>query len=49
MRKYHIYAANKKHFISLIKDYREAGFLLVTLGARIAELETADEHIFLEY
>ena len=39
MRKYFIQAANKKHFESLIKDYRKNGFYLVTYGQRLAELE----------
>jgi hypothetical protein len=32
MRRYKITAANRKHFESLIKDYRAAGFMLITLG-----------------
>lgn len=49
MRKYKITAANKKHFNSLIKDYREAGFMLITLGNRLAELESDDAFIIIEY
>lgn len=49
MRKYKITAANKEHFESLIKDYRKAGFMLITLGNRVAELETDEEFIFIEY
>lgn len=49
MRKYQITAANKAHFESLIKDYRAAGFMLVTLGNRIAELETEYEFVYIEY
>jgi hypothetical protein len=49
MRKYQITAANKAHFESLIKDYRAAGFVLVTLGNRIAELETECEFVHIEY
>lgn len=49
MRKYKITAAGRKHFESLIKDYRAAGFMLVTLGGRIAELETEYEFVHIEY
>lgn len=49
MRKYQITAANKAHFESLIKDYRAAGFVLVTLRNRIAELETEYEFVQIEY
>ena len=49
MRKYQITAANKAHFESLIKDYRTAGFMLVTLRNRIAELETEYEFVHIEY
>ena len=49
MRKYHIIAANKKHFNSLIKDYRTAGFMIVTLGGRLAELENENEFIVIEF
>lgn len=49
MRKYKITAADRKHFESLIKDYRAAGFMLVTLGSRIAELETECEFVHIEY
>lgn len=49
MRKYQIAAANKAHFENLIKDYKAAGFMLVTLGNRIAELETEYEFVHIEY
>lgn len=49
MKKYRITAANKKHFDSLIRDYRENGFFLVTYGRRIAELEKGDEFIIIEF
>lgn len=49
MRRYKITAANRKHFESLIKDYRTAGFMLVTLGNRVAELENNEEFVFIEY
>lgn len=49
MRMYKIVAANRKHFESLIKDYRAAGFMLITFGNRVAELETETEFVFIEY
>lgn len=49
MRKFRITAANKKHFESLIKDFRNKGFMLVTYGARLAELETEAEFVVIEY
>ena len=49
MRKFKITAANKKHFESLIKDFRSNGFMLVTYGARLAELETEAEFVIIEY
>lgn len=49
MRKIKITAADKKHFESLIKDFRNNGFMLVTYGARLAELETETEFVIIEY
>ena len=49
MKKYRITAANKKHFDSLIRDYRENGFFLVTYGSRLAELEKDNEFIIIEF
>lgn len=49
MKRYEIKAANKNHFESLIKDYRNAGFMLVTFGKRFAELETETEFVVIEY
>ena len=49
MRKFKITAANKKHFESLIKDFRSNGFMLVTYGARLAELETKTEFVIIEF
>ena len=49
MRKFKITAANKKHFESLIKDFRSNGFMLVTYGARLAELETETEFVIIEF
>ena len=49
MRKLKITAVNKKQFESLIKDFRNNGFMLVTYGARLAELETKTEFVIIEY
>ena len=49
MKKIKITAANKKHFESLIKDFRNNGFMLVTYGARLAELETQTEFVIIEF
>lgn len=49
MRKFRITAANKKHFESLIKDFRNNGFMIVTYGARLAELENEKEFVIIEY
>ena len=49
MRKFKITAVNKKQFESLIKDFRNNGFMLVTYGARLAELETEKEFVIIEY
>ena len=49
MRKFKIIAANRKHFESLIKDFRNNGFVLVTYGARLAELEKETEFVIIEY
>lgn len=49
MRKIKITAANKKHFDSLISDFRNQGFMLVTYGKRLAELETETEFVTIEY
>ena len=49
MRKFRITAVNKKHFESIIKDFRNNGFMLVTYGARLAELETETEFLIIEY
>ena len=49
MKKIKITAANKKHFDSLIKDFRNNGFMLVTYGARLAELETETEFVIIEF
>ena len=49
MRKFKITAVNKKQFESIIKDFRNNGFMLVTYGARLAELETKTEFVIIEY
>lgn len=49
MRKFRITAANKKHFDSLIKDFRKDGFMLITYGNRLAELEKNDEFVIIEF
>ena len=49
MRKFKITAVNKKQFEGLIKDFRNNGFMLVTYGARLAELETKTEFVIIEY
>ena len=49
MKKIKITVANKKHFDSLIKDFRNNGFMLVTYGARLAELETETEFVIIEF
>lgn len=49
MRKFRITAANKEHFDSLIKDYRADGYMLVTYGTRLAELETETEFVIIEF
>ena len=49
MRTYRITAANKEHFDSLIKDYRKDGWMLITYGDKLAELEKEDSFIIIEY
>ena len=49
MKKIKITAANKKHFESLIKDFRNNGFMLVTYGSRLAELEKETEFVIIEF
>jgi hypothetical protein len=50
MRRFKIEVSDKKHFESLIMDYRRAGFMLVTLWKGFAELEneSAGEYITIE-
>ena len=49
MRKFKITALNKKHFDSVIKDYRAKGYILITYGCRLAELEKEDSFIIIEF
>ena len=49
MRRYRILAANKEHFDSLIKDYRDEGYKLITYGYTFAELEKGDSFIIIEF
>lgn len=49
MRTYRIIAGNKAHFDSLIKDYRKDGWMLITYGDKLAELEKEDSFIIIEY
>ena len=49
MKKFKIAAANKQHFDSLIRDFRNNGFSLVTFGNRLAELESKTEFVIIEY
>lgn len=49
MQKYLIKAVNKKHLTSLIKDYRQDGFNIVTYTADLVELETETEFITLTH
>lgn len=49
MRKFRITAGNKAHFDSLIRDYRADGYMLITYGNRLAELEKEDSFIIIEY
>lgn len=49
MRKFTIIAANKKHYDSLIRDFRENGFFLITYGYRFSELEKDDEFVTIEF
>ena len=49
MRRFKITAANKEQFDSLIRDFRNNGFMLITYGRRLAELETETEFVTIEY
>lgn len=43
MKQYYCTAANRKHLDSLTRDYREAGFMVVTYTPTYRELEKDDE------
>ena len=49
MKKYRILAANKEHFDNLIKDYRAEGYMLITYGYTLAELEKDNSFIIIEF
>lgn len=49
MKTYRITATSKKHFDSLIKDYRAAGYMIITYAKRLVELEKGDSLIVIEY
>ena len=49
MKKFRITAGNKEHFNSLIKDFRNDGYMLITYGNRLAELEKEESFVIIEY
>lgn len=49
MKTYRITAGSKEHFDSLIRDYRKDGYMLITYGNRLAELEKEDSFIIIEF
>ena len=48
MKKDYCTVADKKHLDSLTRDYREAGWFIVTYGKTLRELERGDEFITIE-
>lgn len=48
MKKYYCTAVNRKHLDSLTRDYRKAGWFIVTYGKTLRELERGDEFITIE-
>lgn len=46
---FRITAGNKEHFDSLIKDFRNDGYMLITYGDRLAELEKDDSLVIIEF
>ena len=40
---------NKKEFTSIIKKYRDDGYMLITYGKKFAELEKDNEIIIIEF
>ena len=39
---------NRKEFESMIKEYRNKGYMLITLGKKFAELENDNEMVVIE-
>ena len=48
MKKYYCTAINREHLDSLTRDYRNAGWFIVTYGETLRELERGDEFIVIE-
>lgn len=48
MKTYYCTAMNKEHLDSLTRDYRKAGYNIVTYGERLRELEKDNEFIVIE-
>ena len=48
MKKYYCTAENRKHLDSLTRDYRQAGFNIVTYGETLRELENGNEFVVIE-
>lgn len=48
-RENHIIAVNKRHFDSLVKEYRSIGYMIITYGRRLAEMEKGDSFLKIEY
>jgi hypothetical protein len=40
---------NKKEFTNIIKKYRDDGYMLITYGKKLAELEKDNEIIIIEF
>ena len=43
-----IIAANREQFDSLIKDFRNDGYILITYGYFLAELEKGEDFVVIE-
>lgn len=48
MKKYYCTAIDRNHLDNLTRDYRNAGFNIVTYGEYFRELEKDDEFIVIE-
>ena len=48
MKRYYCTASNRKHLDSLTRDYRMAGFNIVTYGETLRELENGSEFVVIE-